>query len=106
MQLLLLKPRCTAKLLPLTATTALWRSPPAGVYKVWAVINGRMTAIPLRMPRTFYVDASAAPGSKEAAGLGPVVKRMLPGGVASAHTYQARGCLRRWLKGSEASSVI
>lgn len=37
--------------------------PPAGVYKAWAVINGRMTAVPLRIPRAFYVDAAAAPGS-------------------------------------------
>ncbi len=37
--------------------------PHAGVYKAWAVINGRMHAVPLRIPRAFYVDAAAAPGS-------------------------------------------
>lgn len=35
----------------------------AGVYKAWVVINGRMHAVPLRIPRSFYVDAAAAPGS-------------------------------------------
>lgn len=38
-------------------------TPHTGVYKAWAVINGRMTAVPLRIPRAFYVDAAAAPGT-------------------------------------------
>ena len=51
------------------ATAAHWQivsvAPAAepGVYKAWAVINGRMHAVPLRIPRTFFVDAAAAPGS-------------------------------------------
>ena len=46
-----------------TLSTCRWPAPPAGVYKAWAVINGRMTAVPLRIPRAFYVDAAAAPGT-------------------------------------------
>ncbi|EFN52544.1 hypothetical protein CHLNCDRAFT_26745 [Chlorella variabilis] len=59
-----------------------------GVYKAWAVINGRMHAIPLRIPRTVYVDVAAAPGTPEAEGLGVAVRRTLPGGRQPAHTYQ------------------
>jgi DNA polymerase epsilon subunit 1 len=59
-----------------------------GVYKAWAVINGRMHAIPLRIPRTFYVDASLAPGHPGVEGLGPLVRRTLPGGAEPHYTYQ------------------
>lgn len=62
----------------------------AGVYKAWVVINGRMTAVPLRIPRSFYVDATEPPGSALTVGLGPAVKRTLPRGAVPAHTYQVQ----------------
>ncbi|PRW20477.1 DNA polymerase epsilon catalytic subunit A [Chlorella sorokiniana] len=75
------------------ATAAHWQivniAPTAqpGVYKAWTVINGRMTAVPLRIPRAFYVDAAAAPGTPEADGFGQQVKRTLPGSLQPLHTY-------------------
>ncbi|KAL4450230.1 hypothetical protein ABPG77_010899 [Micractinium sp. CCAP 211/92] len=88
------------------ATAAHWQivsvAPTAepGVYKAWAVINGRMHAVPLRIPRAFYVDAAAAPGSSAAEGLGPTVRRTLPGGRQPMHLYQMaveEGAFRRQL---------
>lgn len=68
------KQQCFDFLFPLLPT------PPAGLYKAWAVINGRMTAVPLHIPRTFYVDATAAPGSDGGWGPGELGPRSTAGG--------------------------
>ena len=47
----------------------------------WAVINSRMHAIPLRIPRTVYVDAAAPPGSR--GGEDGLRARQLPAGACN-----------------------
>lgn len=64
-------------------------TPEPGVFKCWAVIGGRMHGVPLRIPRTIYVDCEHVPGSEGAAALGgTLVKRTLPGGRVARYTYQ------------------
>ena len=50
-----------------------------------------MHTIPLRIQRTFYVDATAPPDAPEAEGLGPALKRTLPGGAEAHFVYQVGG---------------
>jgi len=66
-----------------------------GVYKAWTVINGRMHVIPLRIPRTIYIDTVYEPGTPdflEAAGHllqgATLVRRTLPGGAEPGFTFQ------------------
>ena len=69
-------------------------TPRPGVNKVWAVINGRMHAIPVRIPRTFYVDAALGPDDAALAALTSggstvqLVRRTLPAGADAHYTYQ------------------
>jgi DNA polymerase epsilon subunit 1 len=69
-------------------------TPLPGVNKVWAVINGRMHAIPVRVPRTFYVDAILGPDDAALAALTAggstvqLVRRTLPAGADAHYTYQ------------------
>ncbi len=69
-------------------------TPRPGVNKVWAVINGRMHAIPVRVPRTFYVDAVLGPDDPALAALTSggatvqLVRRTLPAGADAHYTYQ------------------
>lgn len=63
-------------------------TPEPGMYKAWSVINGRMHAIPVRIPRTFFVDATLPPEHQTVAGLGQLVRRTLPSGAAPHYTYQ------------------
>ena len=68
---------------------------PLGVHKAWTVMNGRMHAIPVRVPRTFYVDAvlgpddpALAPLSRAAGAVVQLVRRTLPHGADAHFTYQ------------------
>ena len=82
------------------AASAAWQivslapTPQAGIYKAWVVINGRMHAIPLRIPRTFYVDAVLPPGDpalaplQTAGAIVQLVRRTLPGGADAHYTHQ------------------
>lgn len=81
------------------AAEAVWQlvslapSSEPGVYKAWAVINGRMNAVPLRVPRTFYIDTVLSPEHPALAhlanlGLITPVKRTLPGGAEPHLTYE------------------
>lgn len=69
-------------------------TPQPGDNKVWAVINGKMHAIPVRVPRTFYVDAVLGPEDAALAVLTAggstvqLVRRTLPGGADAHYTYQ------------------
>lgn len=69
-------------------------TPNAGIYKAWVVINGRMHAIPLRIPRTFYVDAVLTPEDpalaplRTAGAVVQLVRRILPAGADAHYTYQ------------------
>jgi len=69
-------------------------TPRPGENKVWAVINGRMHAIPVRVPRTFYVDAILGPEDASLAALTAgastlqLVRRTLPAGAEPHYTYQ------------------
>lgn len=49
-----------------------------------------MYTIPIRIPRTFYVDCTLPPDAAEVAalGLGPPLKRTLPGGAEAHFVYQ------------------
>lgn len=72
-----------------------------GVYKTWAVINQRMHAVPLRIPRELYVDTSLDPtaaatllsadagtGTEEGVMSLQLVRRTLPDGAEPHYTYQ------------------
>lgn len=77
------------------ATLPLTSAAPGG-YKAWAVINGRMHTIPLRIPRSFYINSTLPPDAPEASALGPTLKRVLPGGREVHYVYQVwkgRGCV-------------
>lgn len=43
-----------------------------GVFKAWTVINGRMHAIPLRVPREVYIDTNLPPTDPKTNTFGPV----------------------------------
>ena len=65
----------------------------AGVFRAWALVGAQMYAVPLRVPRTFYVDSALPPGDPDspAQTLGGLqVQRTLPLGREPAHLYQAR----------------
>ncbi len=66
---------------------------PAGVFKAWVLVGAQMYAVPLRVPRTLYVNSSLAPDDPEspARTLGGLrMSRTLPFGREPAHIYQAR----------------
>uniref|UniRef100_A0A1D2A3C0 DNA polymerase epsilon catalytic subunit n=1 Tax=Auxenochlorella protothecoides TaxID=3075 RepID=A0A1D2A3C0_AUXPR len=59
-----------------------------GVYKCWAVLGGRMHAIPLRIPRTFFANLLAPPSHPLVADMGVLARRALPHGAAAATLVQ------------------
>jgi hypothetical protein len=60
-----------------------------------------MHAIPLQIPRTFYVNSTLPPGHPDLPPVfGPPVKRVLPGGAAPHFIYQVGGRLGGMRRGS------
>lgn len=60
-----------------------------GVYKIWAVINGKMYGIRLNVPRRFYINSS----SQESVGVvpgfpGELVKKLPPNGEKAEFLYE------------------
>ncbi len=63
----------------------------AGVFKAWVLVGARLYAVPLRVPRTFYVNSTRAPTDADspAQTLGGLkVQRSLPFGREPFHLYQ------------------
>lgn len=68
----------------------------AGVFKAWVLVEARLYAVPLRVPRTFYVNSTRAPaddGSPAATLGGLKVQRTLPFGREAFHLYQVSPAL-------------
>ncbi|CAL8464190.1 g3725 [Coccomyxa elongata] len=62
-----------------------------GVFKAWVLVAARLYAVPLRVPRTFYVNSTCAPTDADspAQTLGGLkVQRTLPFGRETFHLYQ------------------
>lgn len=62
-----------------------------GVFKAWVLVAARLYAVPLRVPRTFYVNSTRAPadaGSPAQTLGGLKVQRTLPFGREPFHLYQ------------------
>lgn len=71
--------------------TGVGESLAAGVFKAWVLVAARLYAVPLRVPRTFYVNSIRAPtdGGSPAQTLGGLkVQRTLPFGREPFHLYQ------------------
>ncbi len=80
---------------------AVWRPVPAdsacpraGVFRAWALVGAAMYAVPLRVPRVFYVN-SRLPPDRPGAPAGPPlhgarVRRILPAAREPENLYQAR----------------
>lgn len=66
----------------------------AGLFRAWVLAGAAMYAVPLRVPRVFYVNSvlpPEAPESPAGALMGGVrVRRTLPFGREPLHLYQAR----------------
>ena len=63
------------------------------MFRAWALVGAQMYAVPLRVPRTFYVDSALPPDDPDSPAhtLGGLrVQRTLPLGREPAHLYQAR----------------
>ena len=65
-----------------------------------------MSAIPLRIQRTFYIDSRLPPDAPEVAALalGPPLRRVLPGGAEPHHVYQVGGG-RGWVGAGRGSGL-
>ena len=59
-----------------------------GTFKAWVLADQAMYAVPLRVPRTLYVDSALPPTAPGAAALGRPVRAALPFGRAPQHVYQ------------------
>jgi hypothetical protein len=93
---------------------AVWRPVPAdsacpraGVFRAWALVGAAMYAVPLRVPRVFYVN-SRLPPDRPGAPAGPPlhgarVRRILPAAREPENLYQARSWVTR--VGYRASSL-
>jgi DNA polymerase epsilon subunit 1 len=65
----------------------------AGVFKAWILVEARLYAVPLRVPRTFYVNSTLAPDDPDSPALtmgGLKVTRTVPFGREAFHLYQVR----------------
>lgn len=58
------------------------------VLQAWVLVNKQVYAVPLRVPRTFYVNSSLAPEDPIAVALGRRVIRTLPYGQEPFNVYQ------------------
>ena len=59
-----------------------------GVLKAWVVIQGRMHAVKIKIPRTFFVDMSSPSLDPLIRDIGSLVKRTLPEGSDGLYTYK------------------
>ncbi|DBA81285.1 TPA: hypothetical protein ACH3X2_006902 [Trebouxia sp. C0005] len=59
-----------------------------GTFKAWVLVNKQVYAVPLRVPRTLYVNSSLAPENPIAVALGRRVIRTLPYGQEPFNVYQ------------------
>ena len=58
--------------------------------QVWVLVESSLYAVPLKVPRKFYVNSTLPPDDPTAAALGPRVSRTLPYGAEAHNIYQAR----------------
>ena len=56
--------------------------------QAWVLVNRQVYAVPLRVPRAFYVNSSLAPEDPLAVALGRRVIRTLPYGQEPFNVYQ------------------
>lgn len=61
-----------------------------GTFKAWALVDNSLYAVPIRVPRTVYVNADVAPDDPAAAHLGTPTKVLLPHGDEARHVYEVR----------------
>lgn len=59
-----------------------------GTYKCWVVVDQGLYAIPVRIPRCFYVNSKLPPDNPATQALGRRVKKTLPYGATARHLYQ------------------
>ena len=58
--------------------------------QAWVLVESSLYAVPLKVPRKFYVNSTLPPDDPTAAALGPRVSRTLPYGAEAHIIYQAR----------------
>ena len=58
--------------------------------QAWVLVESSLYAVPLKVPRAFYVNSTLPPDDSTAAALGPRVSRTLPYGAEAHNIYQAR----------------
>lgn len=58
--------------------------------QAWVLVDSSLYAVPLKVPRMFYVNSTLPPDDPTAAALGPRVSRTLPYGAEAHNIYQAR----------------
>lgn len=78
----------------------------AGVFKAWALVGNKLYAVPLAIPRTFFVNSVLPPGDDATADWGQPVRRTLPFGEAPHHVYQVRNTLSKALPQLKAYSPL
>jgi hypothetical protein len=57
------------------------------------LVGSNMYAVPLTVPRVFYVNSSLPPSDPQAAALGELVKRILPFGQEPLNVYKVPSTL-------------
>ena len=73
----------------LHAETAAWPEMlRAGRFNAWVLAGPRLYSIPVRVPRTVYINSSAAPGDARVQALGATCKRTLPHGHQAQHIFK------------------
>lgn len=58
-----------------------------GLYKAWVLLGSDLYAVPLRIPRSFYVNAALVPEDAQAIGLHQRVCKALPYRQVAANVY-------------------